>query len=112
METSELTARLMAALQDVADPELGESIVDLGLVASVTATEAGVRVVLIPTSATCPMSDALLEDSEQAVAAVLPPGTPLDVVMDHDTPWHPSRMSPALQERFGWSDDDAADADD
>lgn len=95
----------MAALQQVPDPELGESIVDLGLVASVTVDEAGVRVVLIPTSATCPMSDALIEDTEQAAAAALPPGTALDVVMDHDTPWHPSRMSAALQERFGWADD-------
>lgn len=112
MDTSEITAQLMAALHQVPDPELGESIVDLGLVASVTVDDTGVRVVLIPTSATCPMSDTLVEDAEQAAAAALPPGTALDVVMDHDTHWHPSRMSAALQERFGWDgEDDLADQD-
>lgn len=108
MQIDQVRAAVVAALKEVPDPELGESISDLGLVGSVTVSEACVEVVLIPTSATCPMGDALQEDVTRAVAAVLPGGMRPRVVLDFDTPWNPSRMSPTLQERFGWYEVDGA----
>ena len=62
--------QLRVALHTVPDPELVESIVDLGLVKSITIGEQRVDVVLIPTSATCPMGELLIEDSTAALRAV------------------------------------------
>ncbi|MBP6900788.1 MAG: metal-sulfur cluster assembly factor [Burkholderiaceae bacterium] len=93
----------MAALRRVADPELGESIVDLGLVASLQIDAQGAQLTLIPTSATCPMLDLLVDDAGQALVDVLPAGAAVEVDVDWDTPWSPERMSPALRTRFGWS---------
>lgn len=93
---------LRAALHTVPDPELVESIVDLGLVKSIAIGDGRVDVVLIPTSATCPMSELLIEDSTAALRVACPPGCDIHVEFDWDTEWHPGRMSPELQLRFGW----------
>jgi metal-sulfur cluster biosynthetic enzyme len=97
-----------AALQTVLDPEIGESITELGLVQAVHFVEAGVEVVLIPTSAVCPMAETLLDDTHAAVQKALPTGQTVDVTLDFRIAWSPHRMSPALQERFGWHDDAGA----
>lgn len=93
---------MRAALHTVPDPELAESIVDLGLVKSIVIGDGRVDIVLIPTSATCPMGELLIEDSTAALRAVCPPGCQIRVEFDWDTEWHPGRMSPELQLRFGW----------
>lgn len=92
---------LRAALHTVLDPELAESIVDLGLLKHIDIGDGRVDVVLIPTSATCPMGEVLIEDSTAALRAACPPGWAVHVGFDWDTGWHPGRMSPALQRRFG-----------
>lgn len=94
---------LMDALRQVQDPELGENIVDLGLVELLDITPDAVRLTLIPTSTTCPMSDLLLDDARQTLQAVLPPKCSLSVDMDWQQTWTPERLSPALQQHFGWS---------
>jgi len=93
---------IRSALAAVKDPEIGESIVELGLVDRVEVGDGFVGVTLIPTSATCPMSDLLLDDARNAVVAACPDGTVVDVQLDWDTPWSPERLSPALRLRFGW----------
>ena len=45
----------MAALADVQDPEMGESLGDLGVIGGIELDGSVLRVTLIPTSATCPM---------------------------------------------------------
>lgn len=103
-EPPSLHAAAIAALHRVADPELGESIVDLGLVARLQIDDGGgrVRLTLIPTSATCPMLDLLVDDAAQALVGVLPAAAAVEVDVDWDTPWSPERMSAALRSRFGW----------
>lgn len=95
-------AALRDALQKVRDPEIGESIVDLGLVESIRCSPQGVQVTLIPTSATCPVADVMIDDAAEALRRTCPEGTPVDVRMDWDIPWSPARLSPALKARFGW----------
>ncbi|MBK8768580.1 MAG: DUF59 domain-containing protein [Burkholderiaceae bacterium] len=63
------------ALHQVLDPEIGESIVDLGLVQAIEIAAGQVRITLIPSSATCPMSEMLLEDATDAVQRACPEGT-------------------------------------
>lgn len=97
-----LHAAVMAALATVDDPEMGENLVDLGVVGAVRIDGASVAVTLIPTSATCPMADVMVEDALTAVQRACPPGTAVDVQMDWDTEWSPDRLAPALRARFGW----------
>ena len=101
-ESPPTEADIRIALQEVTDPELGESIVDLGLVQRIGIEPGRVHVVLIPTSATCPMSAVLLEDASAAVRKACPAGTVVDVELDWDTPWEPHRLSPEMKDRFGW----------
>ena len=98
----ELHAAVMAALSTVDDPEMGENLVDLGVVGEVRIDGASVAVTLIPTSATCPMADVMVDDALTAVQRACPPGTEVDVHMDWDTEWSPERLAPALRVRFGW----------
>ncbi|WP_119354691.1 metal-sulfur cluster assembly factor [Azohydromonas sediminis] len=96
-------AAVLAALRDVFDPEIGENVVDLGLVEAIAIEPGHVRVTLLPTSATCPMADLLLDEAEEALgrlAALY--GLEAEAVIDWDGVWDPQRMSPALRERFGW----------
>jgi metal-sulfur cluster biosynthetic enzyme len=99
---SQLHAAAMAALRQVDDPEMGENLVDLGVVGGVEVTDDAILITLIPTSATCPMADVMLDDAEAAVQAICPDGLTAQADMDWDTPWSPERLSPALRERFGW----------
>jgi metal-sulfur cluster biosynthetic enzyme len=92
----------MAALRRVDDPELGENLVDLGVVGGIAITDSAVVIMLIPTSATCPMADVMLNDAEAAVQAICPAGFTAQADMDWNTPWSPERLSPELRERFGW----------
>jgi metal-sulfur cluster biosynthetic enzyme len=98
----ELQEAVMAALATVDDPEMGENLVDLGVVGGVQVDGNAVTVTLIPTSATCPMADVMVDDALAAVQRVCPPGTTVDVHLDWDTEWSPERLAPALRERFGW----------
>lgn len=97
-----LLAAAQQALAQVQDPEIGENLVDLGVLAGLTLQGQVLQVTLIPTSATCPMADVMLEDARQAVQRVCPPEIEVQVVMDWDSVWSPQRMAPALRERFGW----------
>lgn len=99
---SALHAAALQALAQVDDPEMGENLVDLGVVGEVRVDGDTVTVRLIPTSATCPMADVMVDDAQAAVQRACPPGTTVDVFMDWDTPWSPERLAPELKARFGW----------
>lgn len=101
-EAGDLLAAVMAALAGVDDPEMGENLVDLGVIGGVDVGTARVTVRLIPTSATCPMADVMVDDAHDAVQRACPTDTTVDVFMDWDTEWTPDRLAPALRERFGW----------
>jgi len=99
---TDLHTTVMAALAQVDDPEMGENLVDLGVVGGVQIDGNFVTVTLIPTSATCPMADVMVDDAQAAVQRACPPGTTVEVHMDWDTEWSPGRLAPGLKERFGW----------
>lgn len=83
---------VLNALRQVIDPELGCNIVDLGLVYSISISEASVAVAMTLTTPGCPMHESIswgvkeallnLEEVEQA-----------EVELVWDPPWHPSMMT-------------------
>jgi metal-sulfur cluster biosynthetic enzyme len=99
-DQSALADRVREALRPVIDPELGESIIDLGLVYDVTVDDGSRATVLMTTTARfCPASDVLRQAAQERAAAV--PGiAEVDVVMTYDPPWTPELMSPGLNKIF------------
>jgi len=90
------------ALRGVEDPEAGMNIVDLGLVYGVEVAGAAVNIDLTMTTAACPMADMIVDQVRDAVAAIVAPGTAIDVRLVWDPPWTPDRMTGIAREHFGW----------
>jgi radical SAM protein len=83
---------VMAALRSVVDPELGLSIVDLGLVYRVETAAARVHVTMTLTTPGCPIHEVMADWVRQAVLA-LPGVTDVDVTLTFDPPWTPARIT-------------------
>lgn len=92
----------LEALRTVVDPELAMNIVDLGLVYSVDAGEAGVEVELGLTSPTCPLGDWLRAEAERAVRSAVSAGMSVRVELVSEPAWTPQRMSPRAKAELGW----------
>lgn len=93
---------IAAALRTVFDPEVGLSIVELGLVYAVRVEASQCAVEMTMTSAACPMGDLIVADVERALAAVLPAELPPRVALVWEPPWTPERMSDSARRAMGW----------
>lgn len=90
------------ALRQVEDPEAGMNIVDLGLVYLIEVTPGAVHVDMTMTTAACPMTDMIVDQAREAVVALVPEGTTVDVRLVWDPPWTPDKMSGVARGHFGW----------
>ena len=81
------------ALRGVLDPELGLSIVDLGLVYGLEIEDGRVRVIMTLTAPGCPIHDAMSAWVEHALLKV-PGVTEAEVALTFDPPWTPDRIKP------------------
>lgn len=79
------------ALREVFDPELGMSVVDLGLIYGVEVDASRVRVEMTLTTRGCPLHDSMTEWVRQAVGRV-PGVVDVAVVLTFEPPWTPERM--------------------
>lgn len=98
-----LAAQAREALREIVDPELGVSIVDLGLIEALQERPDGLYVRMTLTSAACPMAELLLGEVEEALQALLPPPLQLQLELVFAPPWTPARMSAAAREQLGWA---------
>lgn len=94
-------ARAREALEDVLDPEIGLSVVALGLVYDVEVADGLVRVTMTTTSPACPLAESIVADVERRVGA-LEGVTGVEVEMVWDPPWTPDRMSAEARRALGW----------
>ena len=99
---AELQAAIVDALREVVDPEIGISIVDIGLVYAVDVAPGRCDVQMTMTSAACPLGDLIVADVQAALAAVLPGGAAIEVALVWEPPWTPDRMSDGARHRMGW----------
>lgn len=95
----------LRALATVLDPEIGENIVDLGLVEHLVIDPARVALSLVLTSPTCPLGAAIADDAQAALQVALP-GREVVVDEARDVAWTPQRLSAAARVRLGWTDVD------
>lgn len=96
--------RALDALGRVNDPEIGESIVELGLVERLQIAPARIELALVLTSPTCPMGDAIADEAAQALQEAFP-GREVVVEEAEGVQWDPSRLSDSARERLGWNDE-------
>jgi len=81
------------ALRGVFDPELGMSVVDLGLIYDVQIDGGHVRITMTLTMPGCPLHDAMTEWVRQAVGRI--PGVDeVEVVITFEPAWTPGRIGP------------------
>jgi len=81
------------ALRSVVDPELGMSVVELGLVYAIEITNGDVGITMTLTAPGCPIHDLMLEWARQAVSQ-LPGVRRVNVTLTFDPPWSPDRIQP------------------
>jgi len=99
IETAAPTERVVRqALAEVPDPELPVvSVVDLGMVDSVSVEDGRIAVDLLPTFVGCPALELIETAVTDRLAAF---GVPVDVAFTRRVPWTSDRISEAGRERL------------
>ncbi len=87
-----LEERIWRVLEEVHDPEMPISIVDLGLVYGVEVSDQEVRIVLTYTETACPALEMIQEDVRQAVRRVAGARS-IRLEVTWDPPWTPARLT-------------------
>lgn len=89
-------ALVLAALRDVADPEIpAVSIVDLGMIGSIDVTADHIRVELLPTFIGCPAFEMIQAGVVERLADF---GRPIEALRSTRIPWSSDRISAAGRE--------------
>lgn len=92
---------MLKKLQKVIDPEIGVSIMDLGLIYDVIEKSGTINVKMTLTSPHCPMFPMIEEDIISNLMAIK--GTKKVTVKVVFRPmWTPARMSPKLRKKLGF----------
>jgi metal-sulfur cluster biosynthetic enzyme len=96
-----LAESVRQSLRMVIDPELGENVVDLGLIYKVEVVEAGVvQVEMTTTTAGCPAASYLREAVESA-AWIVEGVQHVEVGLTYDPPWTPDMMNADARAHLG-----------
>lgn len=100
LSQTQLTVRNV--LQQVIDPEVGENIVDLGLVYNIEVTDNVAKIDLTMTTPACPMGEMLLDDIHATLSQMLPENLTFGINLVWEPPWEPNMMSSEAKQRLGW----------
>jgi len=93
---------VLAALEQVYDPEIPINVVDLGLVYDIDVQGDRVHVKMTMTTPGCPLHGLMTSEAKMRVQA-LEGVDEAEVELVWDPPWSPERMSAAAKQRLGWS---------
>ena len=90
-DASQLRHAVESVLQDVIDPEIGQSVVDVGLIYDITRSGDSIHVSMTTTSRGCPAADFLVDAvGERIRAAGI--GVRVEVALTYDPPWSPAMI--------------------
>jgi metal-sulfur cluster biosynthetic enzyme len=95
-----LAAEVRQALAMVIDPELGENVVDLGLIYAVAVEDGVAHVEMTTTTQGCPAT-AFLKDAVQTAAWGVPGIHYAEVKLTFEPKWSPAMMNEAARQNFG-----------
>lgn len=97
----DLTGQVREALKLVIDPELGQNVVDLGMIYDVSVTDGCVATISMTTTTRgCPATGFIrqaVEDRAWSVDGI----EFVDVKLTYDPPWSPARIAPAIAGLLG-----------
>ena len=93
--------KIWSALKKIIDPELGVSIVDLGLVYDVRYEAGVIEVEMTLTSPGCPLAP-VIEKMVREVLSGIPEIKELTIEIVWDPPWTKDMMSDELKAEFGF----------
>ncbi|WP_448524066.1 metal-sulfur cluster assembly factor [Pseudothermotoga sp.] len=93
--------KVLEALKQVIDFEIGLDIVSLGLVYDVAIdNENNVTITMTMTTPACPLAGLILQDAEDKVRQI--DGVKdVKINLTFDPPWTPDRMSEEIKKKFG-----------
>jgi Mrp family chromosome partitioning ATPase len=91
-------AKVLEALREVQDPELGKSLVELGMVHDVEIEEARVCLTLALTTLACPLKERITDDTRQALLA-LDEVQDVQISLREMTPEEKERIWPKAQQQ-------------
>jgi metal-sulfur cluster biosynthetic enzyme len=92
---------LRETLLKIADPEIGENIVDLGLIYGVETDDKSIVVAMTMTSPACPMGEMLLDEVHAELLHAFPDAE-IDLRLVWEPAWDPDMMSARAKENLGW----------
>ncbi|MFZ1720419.1 MAG: metal-sulfur cluster assembly factor [Candidatus Moraniibacteriota bacterium] len=94
---------ITAKLKLVKDPELGVSLVDLGLIYETSISKEGIaHVKMTLTTMGCPLFPVIQKDIENHLMEV-PEVNEVKIELTFDPPWDPSKMTDEAKAQLGWS---------
>lgn len=94
---------VLQKLKKIPDPELGISIVDLGLIYDVEITDGGkVTVKMTLTTIGCPLFS-LISEPVKATVREFPDVKEVEVDLTFDPPWSPEKMSEEAKIQMGFA---------
>lgn len=99
---------LLECLVDVMDPEIGLSVVDLGLIYRATHDENGINVALTLTTRACPLGEMIIEDARERLASRFPDSPRIGFDLVWQPPWNPDRITDRGRELLGRQPKEAA----
>ncbi len=88
-------------LLDVLDPELGISIVDMGLVYSVTIDSSKVKILMTLTTIGCPLISVIEEDIKNKIHQLGIKKNDITVELTFDPPWTMDKMTKKAKAKLG-----------
>jgi len=93
---------VIEALSKVLDPEIGISIVDLGLIYDIDITEDDiVNVTMTLTIPGCPLASRITQDAKNAISNI--EGIKeANVTLTFDPPWNMERLTESAKEKLGY----------
>ncbi|MCB8821488.1 metal-sulfur cluster assembly factor [Microvirga rosea] len=88
-----LDADILDCLVEVMDPEIGLSVVDLGLVYRAERGDDGIDVALTLTTRACPLGEMIVEDARERLAHRFQDVPRISVALVWDPPWNPDLVT-------------------
>ncbi|MFQ5922540.1 MAG: metal-sulfur cluster assembly factor [Anaerolineales bacterium] len=94
----EQSEKVRQALRQVMDPEIGLSVIELGLIRDLKIEDSTQHVKMIMTTPFCPYGPALLESARSKAEDATGNATTIEMAMD---PWDPSMMEEGVGADWG-----------
>lgn len=101
--SKEIEVLMQDQLRKVIDPELGVSLVELGLIYETSLSKEGIaHIKMTLTTMGCPLFPVIQKDIENHLMEI-PEVNEVKIELTFDPPWNPSMMTDDAKAQLGWN---------